>query len=266
MTQNRRRSTPGGGSRRPQVAGLRKPSPRPRPTPEPRHAAPDADAVADEPSAPRPRAKAREEGSPKPESADETVSQPSALPDRTHEPQRAGEGVTWTMTSIVAAIALVLALAAAFFAFKYFSVSGGGENQAMVDVVATQEVKEQVADNLETMFSYDYRNVGQHEQAVKDALATDEMRRQYEQLMGDVKEKAPQQGVILQTTVRNIAVISMDEDSAKVVAFIDQTSIRRDTGQSAATGDQPTVTAVRVDGEWKISHIDAYADPSNNPG
>lgn len=167
------------------------------------------------------------------------------------------------MTSVVAALALVLALTAAFFAVKYFSVDAGDENKAMVDVVATEQLKQQVGDGLEAMFSYNYNNVEQHEKAVKDVLATDEMRSQYERLMGDVKEKAPKQKVVLQTTVRNIAVISMTDDTAQVLAFIDQTSVREDTGQTAATGDQPTVTAMKVDGEWKISHIDAYADPSN---
>lgn len=213
---------------------------------------------------PRPRPKARDEGIRKPESPDETVSQPSALPEgRAAATKQRLQHATWTLTSVVGALALVLALTAAFFAYKYFAIGAGDENKAMVDVVATEQLKQQVSDGLETMFSYNYNNVQQHEQAVKDVLATDEMRSQYEELMGDVKEKAPKQKVVLQTTVRNVAVIEMNENSARVLAFIDQTSVREDSGQSAATGDQPTVTAVRVDGEWKISHIDAYADPRN---
>ncbi|MPY99011.1 MAG: hypothetical protein GEU97_13605 [Actinophytocola sp.] len=281
---NRRRSTPSGGSRRPQVAGLRKPSPRPRPTPEPRQDQTDTEAstaagaatgaagtesgsetVAAPPASPRPRprSKTRDEGARKPETPDETVSHASALPEGRSTTKQPRREPSWAMTSVVGALALVLALTAAFFAFKYFSVDAGDENKAMVDVVATEQLKQQVGDGVEAMFSYDYNNVEQHEKAVKDVLATDEMRSQYEQLMGDVKDKAPQQKVVLQTAVRNIAVIEMTDDTARVLAFIDQTSIREDTGQSAATGDQPTITVVKVDGEWKISHIDAYADPSN---
>lgn len=284
---NRRRSTPSGGSRRPQVAGLRKPSPRPRPTPEPRQDQADTetsaaatatgataesetaagtDAAAAQPASPRPRprSKTRDGGTRKPETPDETVSQASALPEgRAAATKQPRPAPSWSMTSVVGSLALVLALTAAFFAYKYLSIDAGDENKAMVDVVATQELKQQVGDGIEAMFSYDYNNVEQHEKAVKDVLATDEMRSQYEQLMGDVKAKAPKQKVVLQTTVRNIAVISMTDDSAQVLAFIDQTSVREDTGQTAATGDQPTITAMKVDGEWKISHIDAYADPSN---
>lgn len=219
---------------------------------------PDADAETPATAArPSPRAKARDTGRPKPET-------PEELTDSTEDGGdggdrgRTSEGDVYRLTPVLAAIALVLLLLAGFFAFKWISASSSANNMALADAPATADVKQQVTEAVETLFSFDYKNIGKTEQAAKDLLANDEVRGTYDCLYGEVKRLAPEQKMILTTRVARIAPISLQDEDAELLVFVDQAAVRSGKDKSNYGGSQLTVSAEQVDGKWKIAEIDAY--------
>lgn len=277
--------------RRPKVAGLRKPGegPSPRPRTEPEHALPDepdevdqfaeadaateADAPAgyDEPEADfgeaaaatpvddsrrSPRAKARDTGMLRPTSEDEV---PVEKEPADYEPRPAANA--YNLTGALAATALVLALVAAFFAYKWLTDSGSA-NAAHVDAAGTAEVKQQVTDAVEALFSYDHRDLSKTEKAADDLLAEGDVRTTYDCLLGEVKRLAPEQKMVATVRVSRVAPIEMDDEKATMLVFVEQSAVRDGKAEEGSYGGgQLTISTVRgEDGKWQVSEIDAYED------
>lgn len=262
MPSHRKRSTPQ-PARRPQVAGLRKPqskpSPQPRPRPTPYSAqhedlvdereatAVDAEPVTperelEEPeSRPRPAPRPRDTGTPKPATADSV-----------------GEGRDKAVVSIIAVLALVFALIAGFFAFKLIDVYSTTSNQAISDAVGTEGVQKEVTAAVESLLSYDYNKIDEHEKTARSLLVTDQVRDEFDKLYGDVKKKAPEQKIVLVTKVSYSSVLELDGDTAKVLLFVEQSASRKGTDQKSSGGGQLTVDAQLQDGKWRLAGINTY--------
>lgn len=284
MPSHRKRSTPQ-PARRPQVAGLRKPqskpSPQPRPRPTPYSAqyedlvdehegtAVDAEPVTperehEEPESrpsPAPRPKSRDTGKPKPATADSMA----AAPEPAEEPEapaasRAGdgEGRDKAVVSIIAVLALVFALIAGFFAFKLVDAYSTTSNQAISDAVGTEGVQKDVTAAVESLLSYDYNKIDEHEKTARSLLVTDQVRDEFDKLYGDVKKKAPEQKIVLVTKVSYSSVLELDGDTAKVLLFVEQSASREGTDQKSSGGGQLTVDAQLQDGKWRLAGINTY--------
>ncbi len=161
-----------------------------------------------------------------------------------------------------ALIAVMLVLTAVFggLAFWFHSEAyslrneGAAANRALVDQAATSQVKGQITDAVETLFSYDYANTAETEQAAKKLL-TGKAVEQYDKLFETVKAQAPEQKLVLTTTVRAAGVTRLQGDRAEVLLFVDQNATRTDTGQSNVGPAQLTVSAEKHGDQWKISGI-----------
>lgn len=294
-TPRRPRPTPSSQPplRRPRVAGLRKPGEAPSPSPrtEPRHAAPDEaeewlaseQEVASEPETttveenleqpvpeaapptdarPSPRAKVPDSGRVKPTSEDETLvdDEPPTYEPPSYQPRR--DTSVYNLAPALAAVALVLALVAAFFAYKWLSSSGSSANAAHVDAPRTAEVKQQVTEAVEALFSYDYQDLGKTEKAADDLLTNSEVKATYGCLLGEVKRLAPEQKMVATVRVSRIAPIHLDEENATLLVFVEQSAVRDgSTEDGSYGGGQLTISTVRGENDkWKISEIDAYED------
>lgn len=262
MPSHRKRSTPP-PARRPQVAGLRKPqskpSPQPRPRPTPYSAQyedlvdeHEGTAVDAEPVTPE-----REH--------EEPESRPSPAPEPAEEPEapaasRAGdgEGRDKAVVSIIAVLALVFALIAGFFAFKLADVYSTTSNQAISDAVGTEGVQKDVTAAVESLLSYDYNKIDEHEKTARSLLVTDQVRDEFDKLYGDVKKKAPEQKIVLVTKVSYSSVLELDGDRAKVLLFVEQSASREGTDQKSSGGGQLTVDAQLQDGKWRLAGINTY--------
>lgn len=262
-TPPRRRPTPTPQPpRRPQVAGLRKPgvppSPRPRPAPQPE----ETDLVEDEQAQQEPQVQVPEAAvSPvtgAQEPADERVEQETQDAQASSTSPSRGTNPFTVLTIALSALAVVLIAAATFFAIQYFSVQKTLANKAMVDPAATVNVKQEVTRAVESLFSYDYSDIGKTEKAADELLTNDQVRGVYNSLLAEVKRNAAKQKIIVNSRVSRIAVIELGDESARLLVFVDQSALREGQAESNVGGGQLTVNAERVDGKWKVSELDAY--------
>jgi Mce-associated membrane protein len=173
----------------------------------------------------------------------------------------AGAGRSRRLLVVLAALTVLFGGSAAWFGSQADRVrdESGARNGALTDVAGTSDVKGVVTDAVNTIFSFDYADMGRTEQAA-DHLLTGGAVRQYDALVGQVRAQASRQKLVLTTTVTDGAVEMLQGNRARLLLFADQRSTRTAT---PATNQATTyaaamlaVDAVRQGGHWKISAID----------
>ncbi|MFD2466859.1 hypothetical protein [Amycolatopsis silviterrae] len=217
--------------------------------------------VEEEPARPSPRRKKRDTGSAKPSDVEEAEARAKDSGDD-EEPevpaQRSAVSRNTVRVALLLVVGLALVAAAVIFQVKGSEAADSTSNRAVLDVAKTAQVKDQVSKAIETLFSYDFNNIKKTEDAANQLLATDQVKTSYNALMGQVKKLAPQQKVVVTCKVTRSAVIRLNGDLARVMLFIDQTSTRADTKQTAAGTAQMHVDAQLQGNTWKITDMDTY--------
>lgn len=127
-------------------------------------------------------------------------------------------------------------------------------NVALVDPEATSSVVGQITSAVQTVFSYNYTDTARTEQAAQSVLAGKAID-QYNQLYAEVKKQAPQQKLVLTTTVQSAGVKALTQDRAELLVFVDQRAVRTDNAQNSAGPAQLLVNAERIGGAWKITNM-----------
>lgn len=130
-------------------------------------------------------------------------------------------------------------------------------NAALTDNARTSEVKGEITDVVNTIFSYNFTDIAKTEQAAK-TLLTGRAVQQYDALFGEVRKEAPAQKLVLTTTVTDSAVQTLQGDRARLLLFADQRNTRTSDGKSSYAAAMLAVDAVRQGGHWKISNIDTF--------
>lgn len=135
-----------------------------------------------------------------------------------------------------------------------------GHNTALTDTARTSEVKGQVAEAVNAVFSYNYADTARTD-AAAERLLTGKAVQQYASMLAQVRAQAPAQKLVLTTTVTDAGVVTIDGDRARVLVFADQ----RNTSTAATAGAGSTyaaamfaVDAVRQKGTWRIASIDTF--------
>ncbi|MEU5847991.1 hypothetical protein [Saccharopolyspora shandongensis] len=161
-------------------------------------------------------------------------------------------GLAWT----VWILAVLFIGAAVFLGIKAFDArySGAGANQALVSAGATSEVNGQISDAVEKVFSYDFNDTAKTETAARDLLVGSAVQK-YDELFKVVREQAPQQQLIVTTTVKSSAVTMLQGDRAELLLFVDQHAMRANTGESNVGPAQISVSAEKQGEKWKITQI-----------
>ncbi len=243
--------------------------PRPVPAVGPKHRVAGA-RPADKAEGTRPAGKRRATGAARPDDlvAAETGAG-SRLPDRS---PRAGDGERPVRTRaqrqlstaiVLAVAAVVLAGLAVFFRGKADDLTSGDSNTALTDPAATSQVKGQLTTAIRQTFSYNYTDLDSTEKAVRESL-TGKALCEYNLLFGEVKRYAPEQKIVLDTTVRELAVVRIDGDRAEALVYIDQLSTRVDVNKTVAVGGQFAVRARKDGDDWKITEFDMFGQPLFN--
>ncbi|WP_281689614.1 hypothetical protein [Pseudonocardia thermophila] len=213
-------------------------------------------ATVDEPLATE-RAEERTAGA---EDVDEEAA--DASPARPRRSLRALRTTPVTTRALIAwgAAATVLVFLASFFGALWYhrEHSGPAANRALIDIGATSQVAQQVADAVTTIYSYDFARLDENERTAR-AVITPEFEQQFGQLFTEVRARAPQQKAVVTATVSNTGVSRLEDDTAVVVLFMNQIATRaaEDGPQQLASAGRLTVTAKKIDGVWKIADVQA---------
>ncbi|HEY1617425.1 MAG TPA: hypothetical protein VGG25_07390 [Streptosporangiaceae bacterium] len=164
---------------------------------------------------------------------------------------------------LLGAATVMLAVVAALCGVKAASARSAGstQNVALTDAAATSAVQRQVTSAVNTIFSYNYANIGATRSAAQ-RLLTGPAIRQYNTLFRLVQQDAPAQRLVLTTKVTSVGVELLIGNRARLLIFADQQDTRAATHQSSEAGAMFAVNAVRRDGRWKIDSIDTFSSPS----
>src|SRR5699024_4857653 len=135
-----------------------------------------------------PRRKKLRGASEKPDTGDDVVgaaapgTPPAGLRTTTPRAARGRMSVKRTYITAVCLVVLaaVLAAGAWFAASKSSSASAATGNSALLDVDETQQVKKAMANAAERLFSFDYRDIDETEDAADELLANSEVEKKYD--------------------------------------------------------------------------------------
>jgi Mce-associated membrane protein len=136
-------------------------------------------------------------------------------------------------------------------------------NEALADPELTRQVIDDVTTAVQTTFSYDHTNLDATEAAVEQYL-TGTARCVYEALFAEVERLAPEQKIVLATTVREVAVVRLAGDRAEALVYVDQQSTRADTNKTTAAGGQLVVRVHRDGDRWTVAELDLLGQPVAN--
>jgi Mce-associated membrane protein len=144
-------------------------------------------------------------------------------------------------------------------------LAGGSDpgNDALSDPERTREVSQYLNTAIAQTFSYDYRDLAKTRTAVGKYL-TGDARCEYDELFGEVERYAPEQRIVLETTVRALALSHLGRDDAQALVYIDQRSTRTDVNKTVSVGGQFAVQAHREGNHWKITEFDMFGQPLFN--
>jgi Mce-associated membrane protein len=247
------------------------PEPEPRPKAEPKPKAKPQPRPQPSPAGSRPAGKRRATGTARPANleaaeagADAGIRRPARHAKVTDpKPERTIASRQVSVAVVLAVVAVILAGLAIFFRGKATDLTSADSNTALTDSASTSQVISQLSNAIKTTFSYNYTDLDSTAKAVKATLTGNALC-EYNLLFGEVKQFAPEQKIILATTVREIALVRLDGDRAEALVYIDQSSTRVDTKKSVAAGGQFVVMAHRDGDQWKINEFDMFGQPLPN--
>lgn len=162
-----------------------------------------------------------------------------------------------------ALLCVLTVLLGAFAAWAFTSAASlrdepARQNTALTDIARTSEVKGRIGEAVGAVFSYDYASPARSDRAAKTHL-TGRAVQQHQDMLAEVRAQAPQQKLVLTTTVTASGVEYLDGDRARLLIFADQSNTR--TGKDEETtyaAAMFAVDAVRRGDTWRIAAIDTF--------
>lgn len=233
----------GAPARRPATSAPRPTRPVASPPPSPGTAGP-AGAAPDEPAGPT-RAERREEKRARREESK------AARP-----PRRRLSRAALRVVVPLAVLALVALGLGAWAAVDGYDRWQGDDGVAS----AHREAAAAAGTAMETVFSYRFDELEQHEQDAT-ALMTDGFAEQFDEIAPALDELAPQRQVQVRTVTRSAAPRECGDectdDAASVLVFFDQARVTADTQEPTVFGNRVVVSMKQVDGRWLVDDIRA---------
>ncbi|WP_327091294.1 hypothetical protein OIE66_11820 [Nonomuraea sp. NBC_01738] len=167
-------------------------------------------------------------------------------------------GLRW-LPAVLAVLTVLLGGGAAWAAREAHDLRNTSttRNTAMTDQTRTSQVKSQITDAVNTVFSYNHADIAKTEKAAQELL-TGKAVQQYNGIFGVLREKARQNNLVLTTTVTDSGVTLLDGDRARLLIFADQHSTTTEAGKASYAPAMFAVGAIYEGDRWKIENIDTF--------
>ncbi|UOZ10791.1 hypothetical protein [Amycolatopsis sp. WQ 127309] len=161
------------------------------------------------------------------------------------------------LPALLLAAALLLTGAGVWFTLEARSASGNpaAGNLALTDVGATADVTSAVTLAMNRIFSYSYDKTDVTEKAAA-AVLRGAAKNSYDKLFAQVREKAPQQKLVLTSRVSAIAVQDLRNGHARLLVFLDQSAVRADNNATDSAAAQLSVTAEHTGDGWVVTELE----------
>ncbi|MGW5349250.1 hypothetical protein ACWERV_01860 [Streptomyces sp. NPDC004031] len=196
-----------------------------------------------------------------PKAAGKTAGKAAGRAAAKTRPEKAARRPFPVALALLAAATVLLGGFAAFAASRASGLhdSVAAHNTALTDTARTSEVKGQVAEAVNAVFSYDYADPARTDNAAK-RLLTGKAVQQYATMLAQVRAQAPTRKLVLTTTVTDTGVDTIDGNRAHLLVYADQrnTSTAKAAAGSTYAPAMFAVDAVRTGGTWKIAAIDTF--------
>lgn len=121
---------------------------------------------------------------------------------------------------------------------------------------AAKEAEAAGAQTIGQLFSYNYRTI---DEALPDRLPllTDSFASSYRTMvLSQVKPAAKRQRLTTRTDVVTSSVVSVNDDSVRLLMFLNQTSARSNSPVPVLAGSRVEVTMQKVGGAWRVASVD----------
>lgn len=155
---------------------------------------------------------------------------------------------------LITLVGLLLVAAGVVLLVTRAGAGGDTSNRALVDQAETTQVIGQVSQALDQVLSYDYTKPEASQQAATQLLVGDASK-QYTTLFDALKAKAGDQQLTLTAKTVVVGVSNLTSNQADLLVFLNQQSTRKSDGATSTSAAQIQITAVKRDGDWKISGL-----------
>jgi Mce-associated membrane protein len=165
---------------------------------------------------------------------------------------------TWLrLPALLLAAAILLTGAGVWFTLEARSAAGNpaADNLALTDVGATADVTSAVTLAMNRIFSYSYDKTDVTEKAAA-AVLRGSAKDSYDKLFAQVRQKAPEQKLVLTSRVSAIAVQELRNGHARLLVFLDQSAVRADNNATDSAAAQLSVTAERTGDGWVVTELE----------
>lgn len=140
------------------------------------------------------------------------------------------------------------------------TLSGSGEEPRSSSTgdfseAQSSEVRDAVGDILERVFTYRHDESRVTEAAAKRYLRGEADAR-YRELLAPILAVAQKQRLELSAEVVAAGVKRMEHDRATLLVFLDQSSVRHDTGGTATAAAQLRISALREGAGWRVTGLE----------
>ncbi|MFI8352123.1 hypothetical protein [Streptomyces cyaneofuscatus] len=204
-----------------------------------------------------------EEGPAEETTAPPDLRKPEVEPEQGQEPEPEPDVTTRPRLRLPALLCALTVLLGAFAVWAFTSAASlretpARQNTALTDIARTSEVKGRIGEAVGAVFSYDYASPARSDRAARTHL-TGRAVQQHKDMLAEVRAQAPQQKLVLTTTVTASGVEYLDGDRARLLIFADQSNTR--TGKDEETtyaAAMFAVDAVRRGDTWRIAAIDTF--------
>jgi Mce-associated membrane protein len=166
------------------------------------------------------------------------------------------------LVGVALLVVTLLAAGGAYLAWSHTSsagasAAGSGDssgNLAFVDQADTAAVKNQVAAAINAIYSYDSAQLDQSESRAL-AFITGGYVDQFKKNFATVRQLAPKEKAALTSTVVETGVESLTQSRATLLVMVNQVGRRGDNPQPLRASVRLSVTADKLDGQWKVSGV-----------
>lgn len=206
---------------------------------------------------------------PAPDPAPAPTSAPTSAPEPAAEPEPAdrqgGARTDWPRVALAVLLAVGV-MAAGFVLVRMLTddrASGpppantaAAEQAEVVSEAARTAVLSAASQSTQRVLTYSWESLDD-DIASAQAVTTGEMREQYDDTMDGIKAQTVKNEAIVEATVVSASVISVTEQDAKVLLFVNQSTVGKHLEQPRVDLNRVVVTLQRDTGDWLIAELDA---------
>ena len=134
--------------------------------------------------------------------------------------------------------------------------SADASDATVASAAVKSEVREAAAAGATAAYSYTWETLADDKAAAR-ALMTTAMQVRYDRTMAGVATSSRRDRSVVSAEVVDTALVTATSGDARVLVFVNQRTASDDLDEPMLDLDRVLVTLDRVDGEWKVSELDA---------